>query len=61
MRIELFTKPDAQIVHQVRELENICQTHDQLRGSLFLDPSLNFSPDVPCLLAFFEGDVLAAQ
>lgn len=59
MRIERFTKPDTQIVHPVRELEKICQSHDQLQGSLFLDPSLNFSPDIPCLLAIFEGDVLA--
>ena len=58
MRIELFTRPEAQIVHQVRELERLCQAHDHLSGSLFLDPSLNFSPDVPCLLALFEGDLL---
>ncbi len=58
MRIELFTRPEAQIVHQVRALERLCQAHDHLSGSLFLDPSLNFSPDVPCLLALFEGDVL---
>jgi len=58
LRIELFTRPEAQIVHQVRELERLCQAHDHLSGSLFLDPSLNFSPDVPCLLVLFEADVL---
>ena len=58
MKIELFTNPQAQIVHHVRELEEICKSHDQLQGSLFLDPSLNFFPDVPCLLTMFEDDVL---
>lgn len=59
MPIVSFTKPELQIVHAVRELEKICQVHDQLQGSLFLDPSLNFSPDVPCLLALYEGEELA--
>lgn len=58
MEILCYTKPDPQIVHQVRELEQICQAHDGLKGSLFLDPSLNVSPDVPCVIAAFEGDAL---
>ena len=58
MKIERFTNPQATIVHQVRELEKICQSHDQLQGSLFLDPSMNISPDAPCLLTMFEGDLL---
>lgn len=58
MRIELFTNPQAPIVHHVRALEKICQSYDQLQGSLYLDPSLNFFPDVPCLLTLFEGDLL---
>lgn len=58
MKIVSYTKPEAQIVHQVRELEQICQAHDGLKGSLFLDPSLNVSPDAPCLIAAFEGDAL---
>ena len=59
VRIELYNRPEAQIVHQVRELERICEQNDRLKGSLFLDPSLNFSPDAPSLLALFEGDTLA--
>ena len=59
MRIELFTKPGVQIVHQARELERICQTRDHLEGSLYLDPSMNLSPEAPSLLALFEGETLA--
>ena len=58
MRMESYPNPEPQIVHQVRALEQICQAHDGLKGSLFLDPSLNVSPDAPCLLAAFEGDAL---
>lgn len=58
MRIERFTKPEQPIVHQVRELENICQKHDHLQGALFLDPSLNFSTEAPCLFALIEDDIL---
>jgi len=59
LRIELFTKPGVQIVHQARELERICQAHDHLEGSLYLDPSMNLSPEAPSLLALFEGETLA--
>jgi len=59
LRIELFTKPGVQIVHQARELERVCQAHDHLEGSLYLDPSMNLSPDAPSLLALFEGETLA--
>ena len=58
MIIQLFTHPDTTTVQAVRELEHVCQAHDGLKGSLFLDPSLNFSPDAPCLIACMEEDKL---
>ena len=58
MIITSFIKPEPQAVHQVRTLEGICASHDGLCGSLFLDPSLNLSPDAPCLLAAYEGEML---
>ena len=57
MQIESYSHPDPPILAQVRSLEHICQTHDQLKGRLFLDSSLNFSPEMPCLLALFEEGV----
>ena len=58
MRIETFSHPELPKVQQVRALERVCQAHDQLKGSMFLDPSMNFSPDIPCLLAAFEDELL---
>ena len=59
MRIESFIHPELHIVEQVRALESVCQAHDHIAGALFLDPSLNVSPEIPCLLALYEEDVLA--
>ena len=58
MRIESFIRPDIKTVSRVRELECICNANDQLSGSLFLDPSLNFAQTLPCLLTLQEDDAL---
>ncbi|MEN6635436.1 MAG: N-acetyltransferase [Clostridiaceae bacterium] len=58
MRIEAYSQPELSIVQQVRALERVCQAHDQLKGTLFLDPSLNFSPEIASLLVCYEEDVL---
>lgn len=58
MRIEAYQHPEIPILHQVRELERVCKAHDQRKGSLFLDPSLNFSPDLASLFACFEDALL---
>ncbi len=57
--IEAFINPDDKIITQTRALEGICRAHDGLTGKLFIDPSLNFSADIPCLFALFEDDELA--
>lgn len=56
--IHSIPRPNAAIIHAVRELERVCQTHDSLKGSLFLDPSLNFSPDAPCLITYTQDDAV---
>ncbi|MEA4912950.1 MAG: GNAT family N-acetyltransferase [Christensenella sp.] len=58
MRIDAFSQPELSILQQVRALERVCQAHDLLKGSLFLDPSLNFSPEIASLLVCYEGDLL---
>ena len=58
MVIQSYKHPETAIVQAVRELEKACQAHDGLKGFLFLDPSLNFSPDAPCLFACMEEDKL---
>ena len=56
--IQLFTQPDLNTVQQVRALEAVCRAHDRLEGSLYLNPSLNVSPEMPCLITMREDDVL---
>ena len=55
----LLTKhPELPLVQEVRALEALCRTHDHLEGSLFLNPSLNASEDMPCLLTIKQDDAL---
>ncbi|NLI53603.1 MAG: GNAT family N-acetyltransferase [Clostridiales bacterium] len=57
-KIQLFLQPDLPVVREARELESVCKAHDGLFGSLYLDPALNFSPDIPALLTLHEDDRL---
>ena len=62
MNIEAYTHPELPVVQQVRELERVCQARDGLKGSLFLDPTMNFSAEAPCLLvAYEEGQLIGAM
>ena len=62
MNIEAYTHPELSVVQQVRELERVCQARDGLKGSLFLDPTMNFSAEAPCLLvAYEEGQLIGAM
>lgn len=56
--IQIIRQPDVETIQQVRALEAICRAHDHLEGSLYLNPSLNISPEMPCLLTMREGDTL---
>ena len=58
MKLGAYTHPGLSVVHQVRELERVCQEHDQLKGSLFLDPSMNVASEAPCLIAAYEKDLI---
>lgn len=60
-QIQSYVSPDLQTVSIVRALEAVCKAHDQLSGSLFLDPSLNFSPLLPCLLTMLEDGELSGS
>jgi GNAT superfamily N-acetyltransferase len=45
-------------VEQTRALEALCRVRDGLKVSLFLDSSLNFSQDIPCLITSSEDGFL---
>ena len=59
MESVLLTKqPELPLVQEVRALEALCRAHDHLEGSLFLNPSLNVSEDMPCLLTIKQDEAL---
>ena len=60
MQIQAHIHPELEVVSAVRALENACKVSDKLAGTLFLDPSLNANPDIPCLLTLAEGGELVA-
>lgn len=60
MQIQSHIHPELEVIRQVRALEAACKAEDGLAGMLFLDPSLNFSPDIPCLLTLHENGELVA-
>ena len=60
MQIQTHIHPELDVVSAVRALEAVCQAQDGLKGTLFLDPSLNVDPGIPCLLTLSEsGELLA--
>ena len=56
--IQVLTQPDLDTIQQVRALEAICRAQDHLAGSLYLNPSLNVSTEMPCLITLREDGVL---
>lgn len=59
MKIEAFPRVPEAIEQSVRALETICKAHDHLAGKLYLDPSLNMTPETPILLVLYEEDTLS--
>ena len=60
MPIQSHLQPELSVVSAVRALEGVCKAADGLKGTLFLDPSLNANPSIPCLLTLSEQDELVA-
>jgi ribosomal protein S18 acetylase RimI-like enzyme len=60
LQIQAHIHPELEVVSAVRALEAACKAQDGLTGVLFLDPSLNADPNIPCLLTLSEsGELLA--
>ncbi len=43
-----------------KELEALCRNTDNLIGSLFLSPELNYDESLPCFFLLYEGNMLSA-
>lgn len=60
MIIQSYLSPDLSVIREARALETVCHSYDNLSGTLFLDPSLNFSSKLPCLLTLREdGEIVS--
>lgn len=46
------------LVKEVHHLEQICQDHDNLKGSIFVDTSMNFSQEMNSIFLMYNGDQL---
>lgn len=58
--IRRHTFPELTVKHEARALEAVCKAQDGLTRTLFLDPSLNHSPEIPCLFTLMTEGELAA-
>lgn len=56
MRIIKTNGPDQATIHGIRRVEQACKEHDGLRGSVSLDYSLNFYPDMMSLFLLYEQE-----
>ena len=60
MIIQSYLSPDLSVIREARALEAACHSYDNLSGTLFLDPSLNFASELPCLFTLHEsGEIVA--
>lgn len=60
MPIKALNKINKKVIKEIREVEMVCQRHDKLNGSIFLDASLNFYPDIKNLFLFYEDNKLVS-
>jgi ribosomal protein S18 acetylase RimI-like enzyme len=58
--IKKFNKLSEDIIKEIREVELICKDHDKLNGSIFLDISINFNPEMNPLFLLYEDHRLVS-
>ena len=58
MVIKVLSKPNKKITKQIKEVEIICKAYDGTKGNIFLDPSLNFYPEIKNLFLLYEDNKL---
>ena len=58
MGIKILNKTSKEITEQIREVEIICKTYDKINGNMYLDTSLNFSPEMKSLFLFYKDNKL---
>lgn len=58
MIIKEFQEFNETVVREVHHLETICNNHDHLKGSLFVDTTMNFNQGMKCIFLIYDGQQL---
>ncbi|WP_407312895.1 GNAT family N-acetyltransferase [Desulfosporosinus sp. SB140] len=61
MVIKKFVNLTEEIIREVLELEKSCNEYDQLKGSVFLDTSLNFNQSIHSVFLLYEDRSLISM
>lgn len=61
MIIKKYHSLNEPVMSRVLELETICNDYDQLKGSVFLDTSLNFNQAIPGIFLLYERQTLISM
>ena len=46
------------VVNQVHQLENLCNDQDHLKGSIFVDTTMNYNQAMKCIFLMYDGNQL---
>ncbi|MDQ7094844.1 GNAT family N-acetyltransferase [Desulfosporosinus sp. PR] len=61
MAVKKYLKLTEDAAEEVLELEEICNRYDGLKGSVFLDTSLNFKQNIPSIFLYYEDGLLISM
>ena len=61
MIIKGYVSLGEKVLNEILNLEGICNDYDNLLGSMFLDPSLNFNHCINCVFLLYENRELISM
>ncbi|EHQ87903.1 GNAT family N-acetyltransferase [Desulfosporosinus youngiae] len=61
MTIDAYRSLSDKAKEEILDLESSCIEHDNLRGSFFLDPSLNFEPQINSFFLYYQKGQLISM
>ncbi|MDR3601706.1 MAG: GNAT family N-acetyltransferase [Desulfosporosinus sp.] len=61
MIIKSYISLSDKAINEVLNLERVCQDYDKLKGSVYLDTSLNFSPHIKSVFLLYENRELISM
>lgn len=61
MIIKSYSRLNTRLINEVLKLEKVCQEYDKLKGSMFLDASLNFDSGIKSIFLLYENRELISM